>query len=190
MYENEQDGVSVCRSDEWFLLPEWGAIFSFVIIYLFYNFSVPMSNRLSIHGSHFNIKTIFPGMGLSYHKDKMFVKLSYFYGGNHFTGKMASLYWDGPPGSLNNEIFKSKTQVKVNPFHLEFLTRNTKICLHFFFILHGRCRGSWCTGDARSQGISSHGSDPFFCCNIVVSLPKWITSEIWCNSRTWYGLIL
>ena len=43
-------------------------------------------------GSHFNIKTIFPGIGISTIKTVMRPS----YSGNTYTGKTSSLYWDRP----------------------------------------------------------------------------------------------
>ena len=57
-------------------------------------------NLLSLaSGPNFNIKTIFPCMEISIIK----IRLSWDYrlcNGNPYIGKIASLYWDGPPDAF------------------------------------------------------------------------------------------
>ena len=49
--------------------------------------------RRDDQGCHLNIKTVFPGMGISFYKDKTVSRPSYLYNGNLHTYKTASLYW-------------------------------------------------------------------------------------------------
>ena len=46
-------------------------------------------------GPYLNIKKVFPGIGVSIIKNKTVMRLSYLYNGNSYTGKMASIFWDG-----------------------------------------------------------------------------------------------
>ena len=45
-------------------------------------------------GHHFNIKTIFPGLGIP--KDKSVIRLSYIFKDNSYIDKAVSLYWNRP----------------------------------------------------------------------------------------------
>ena len=70
-------------------------------------------------GPRLNIKTVFPMYEDSNVKDKTVARPSYLKHGDPYTGKMTSLYWDGPqstshvitPGSVQSFILKDGGEV-------------------------------------------------------------------------------
>ena len=61
----------------------------------------PLWLLLQPSGPHLNIKTSFPRYEDSNVKDKTVVRQSYIHHGDPCTGKMSSLYWDGPRPTIS-----------------------------------------------------------------------------------------
>ena len=78
-----------CPGVHWCLGPHWAEVLAWVGPH-------PLMNRSWQPRGHFNIKTVFPGIGIPIIK----IRRSYLYNENSYTGNMAFLYCNSPSSQL------------------------------------------------------------------------------------------